>query len=395
MEVGYYGQDRAHRIQREQVQSLWHRAYEPIRHIDLVLIATVLTLSLIGIALIYSATTIQTTQAGDPNLAYVKRQALAFALGLAAMVIASILDYRWIRALAPLLYAGVIILLVAVLFPAIGDQVNGSRRWIGIGGFNLQPSELAKIAVVIGVAALLHERRGKPTVRTLLGCLAMAAVPAALIFVEPDLGSAIIIMWLLFVMFLVGGVPWKWLAGLMAGAVGAVVVAFSNDLIHGYQLQRLTAFLDQNNPAEASDSLLQLNQSKIAIGSGQLTGQGFRQGTQNAHSFIPENHTDFIFSVLGEEFGFLGSVVILILFSVLVWRSLRIAMLSRDLFGTVVAAAVVGLLALQVFVNVGMTIGIAPITGVPLPFISYGGTSLVMWFGLIGLLLNIHMRRFQ
>ncbi|MBY5162256.1 rod shape-determining protein RodA [Salsipaludibacter albus] len=391
----YFGSDRTRRIQREQVQSRWMRAYEPIRHLDPILVATALVLTGIGIAMIFSATTTRVGETGAPDLSFVLRQLVAFGVGIVAMIITAVLDYRWIRALAPILYGGSIILLVAVLHPAVGTLVNGSRRWINIGGFSLQPSELAKIAVIVAVAALLHERRGEPTMRTLLACLALAAVPAGLIFLEPDLGSAIVIVWLLFVMFLVGGIPFRWLAGLAVGGIGAVVYAFVGGFIESYQLERLTAFLDQGNVGEAGGALYQLNQSMIAIGSGQLAGQGYRQGTQNAAAFIPENHTDFIFTIVGEEFGFVGSLVILGLFVILIWRGVRIAMMSRDLFGTIVSSAIVGLLGLQVFVNVGMTIGIAPITGIPLPFVSYGGTSLIMWFALVGLLLNIHMRRFS
>ncbi len=390
-----YGDDRTQRIMREQVQSRWMRAYEPIRHLDPILVGTALLLAGIGVALIFSATTTRVGQGGEASLGFVWRQLLALGLGGVGMVVAAVLDYRWIRGLAPLLYGVSIVLLVVVLIPSVGTLVNGSRRWISLGGFNLQPSEIAKIAVIIAIAALLYERGGEPTLGTLLACLALAGIPAGLIFLEPDLGSAIVIVWLLFVMFLVGGLPLRWLAGLAVGGIGAVAYAFIGGFIKSYQLERLTAFLDQGNSAQAGDALYQLNQSMIAIGSGQLAGQGFRQGTQNAAAFIPENHTDFIFTVVGEEFGFVGSLVLLALFAVLMWRGLRIAMIAKDLFGAIVASAIVGLLGLQVFVNVGMTIGIAPITGIPLPFVSYGGTSLIMWFALIGLLLNIHMRRFR
>lgn len=395
MDTSYFGDDRTQRIMREQVQNRWMRAYEPIRHLDPVLVVAAVVLAGIGVALIFSATTTRVGEGGDPSLGFVWRQVLAFGLGGVAMVITAMLDYRWIRGLAPLLYGLSAVLLVVVLHPSVGTLVNGSRRWINVGGFNLQPSELSKIAIIIAVAALLYERGGEPTVRTLLACLALAGLPAGLIFLEPDLGSAIVVVWLLFVMFLVGGLPLRWLAGLVVGGVGAVAYAFIGGHIQPYQQERLTAFLDQGNAAQAGDALYQLNQSMIAIGSGQLAGQGFRQGTQNAAAFIPENHTDFIFTVVGEEFGFVGSLVLLGLFALLLWRGLRIAMIAKDLFGTIVASAIVGLLGLQVFVNIGMTIGIAPITGIPLPFVSYGGTSLIMWFALIGLLLNIHMRRFQ
>lgn len=395
MEVGWYGQDRTRRVQREQIQSRWMKAYEPIRHLDPILVLTVLALSGIGLGLILSATTTQTTIEGSPDYSFVVKQGVALAGGVVAMVVTAVLDYRWIRALAPVLWIGSVGLLVAVLVPGIGTEVNGARRWIDLPVFNLQPSEIAKIAVIISVAAILYERKGHPNVRTILACGLVVAIPAGLILLEPDLGSTITLVWLLFVMFLVGGLSWRWLVGLVGGGIGTVVFAVAQGVIEPYQFERLTAFLDQSDPTRSSTALFQLNQSKIAIGSGQLTGQGFRQGTQNVNNFIPENHTDFVFSVLGEEFGFVGAAVVLALFVVLLWRGIRISMISRDLFGAVVAAAIVGLLALQVYVNVGMTIGIAPITGVPLPFVSYGGTSLIMWYALTGLLLNLHMRRFR
>ena len=193
---------------------------------------------------------------------------------------------------------------------------------------------------------------------------------------------------------LVGGVKGRYLLGLAAAGVGATVTAFRLDFIEGYQVERLTAFLDAGNSELAQTSAFHTQQSLIAIGSGQFVGKGYLQGTQNTLSYVPENHTDFIFTIVGEEFGFVGGVVVLALFCVLIWRGLRIAILAKDLFGTLVASGVVGLLALQVFVNVGMTIGIMPVTGIALPLVSYGGTSLIIWFALIGLLLNIHMRRF-
>ena len=213
-------------------------------------------------------------------------------------------------------------------------------------------------------------------------------------FLEPDLGTTISFAWLTFVLFLVGGVKARYLFGLAGVAVGGAVAAFRLDFIEAYQLERLTAFLDAGNPDLAQGPAFHTRQSLIAIGSGQFGGKGYLAGTQNTLSYVPENHTDFIFTIVGEEFGFFGAVIILALFAVLLWRGLRIAMMAKDMYGTLVASAIVALLLLQVFVNVGMTVGIMPVTGMPLPFMSYGGTSLIVWFGLIGLLLNIHMRRF-
>ncbi len=393
MDVGYYGSDRTDRIMRERVQDRWMDAYAPVRHLDPVLVLTALALAGLGIAAIYSATAFRLSEQGVSETFYVTKQLIALGVGIIAMVVAAIADYRWTRTYSPLLYVGAILLLVLVLTP-IGTNVNGSQRWINLGGFNLQPSEIGKVAVILALAALLHEQKGSPGPLTVLAALVMVAVPAALVFLEPDLGTTITFVWMTFVLFLVGGVKARYLFGLAGVAVGGAVAAFRLDFIEAYQLERLTAFLDAGNPDLAQGPAFHTRQSLIAIGSGQFGGKGYLAGTQNTLSYVPENHTDFIFTIVGEEFGFFGAVIILALFAVLLWRGLRIAMMAKDMYGTLVASAIVALLLLQVFVNVGMTVGIMPVTGMPLPFMSYGGTSLIVWFGLIGLLLNIHMRRF-
>lgn len=393
MDVGYYGSDQTDRILRERVQDRWMDAYAPVRHLDPVLILTALALTGMGLALIYSATAFRLSEQGIDQQFYVRKQLIALVVGLIAMAVAAIADYRWTRTYSPLLYLGALLLLVAVLTP-LGQEVNGAQRWINVGGFNLQPSEVAKVAVIVSLAALLHEQKGSPGLLTVLAGLALVVVPMGLVFLEPDLGTSIVFVWLVFVLFLVGGVKARYLFGLSVAGLAGVVAAFRLDVIKGYQLDRLTAFADAGASGTAQTIRYQTEQSLIAIGSGQFGGKGFLGGTQNTLSYVPENHTDFIFTIVGEEFGFLGALVVLGLFAVLMWRGLRISMMARDLFGTLVAAAVVALLALQVFVNVGMTVGIMPVTGIPLPFLSYGGTSLIIWFGLIGLLLNIHMRRF-
>jgi rod shape determining protein RodA len=393
MDVGYYGSDRTDRILRERVQDRWMDAYAPVRHLDPVLVLTALALAGLGIAAIYSATSFRLSEQGLQQTFYVNKQLVALVVGLVAMSVAAIADYRWTRTYSPLLYGLALVLLVAVLTP-IGTEVNGSQRWINLGGFNLQPSEVAKVSVILALAALLHEQKGSPGPMVVVAGLGMVAVPAALVFLEPDLGTTITFAWVTFVLFLVGGVKARYLLGLAATAIGGAVAAFRMDFIEDYQLERLTAFLDAGNPDLAQGPAFHTKQSLIAIGSGQFGGKGFLEGTQNTLSYVPENHTDFIFTIVGEEFGFFGAVIVLGLFALLMWRGLRIAMMAKDLYGTLVAASVVSLLLLQVFVNVGMTVGIMPVTGIPLPFMSYGGTSLIIWFGLIGLLLNIHMRRF-
>jgi rod shape determining protein RodA len=391
--VGYYGQDRAQRMQREDVASRWREAYAPVRHVDMVLVSAALALAAIGLVAIYSAKLQALTVQDLPTTLYVSRQAVALVVGVAVLLAASVVDYRHLRSYAGLGYLAALLFLILVITP-LGTTVGGAQRWILIGGFQLQPSELAKVAVLVAVAALLHETKGHPNLAVMGVALALTAVPMGLVFLQPDLGTSIVFAWLCAVLFLVGGVKVRYLVGLVAAAGGAVVVALRSDLIADYQMQRLTAFLDAGDPTLAQGPVFQTRQSVIAIGSGQFGGKGLFEGTQTALSYVPENHTDFIFTVIGEEFGFVGSVLVLGLFLVVIWRGLRIAVIAKDLFGTLLASGVVAMLALQVFVNVGMTVGIMPVTGIPLPFVSYGGTSLIVWFALVGLLLNVHMRRF-
>jgi rod shape determining protein RodA len=394
VDAGYFGADRSQRELRASVQERWQGAYAPVRHLDPILVLCALALAIIGLFMIRSATASSLTAQGlDPNL-FVTKQIIALAIGLVSMVVAAVVDYRYFRAWSFIFYGGVVILLAVVLTP-LGVNINGAQRWIEFGGFQVQPSELAKVAIILVVAAVLNERKGEPTIMTMLGSIALALVPVGLILLEPDLGSAIVFIWLTFVLFLVGGVKLRWLLTLVAGGVAGIVAVFRVGAIKQYQLDRITAFLDSDNAALANDIRYQLDQSLIAVGSGQLTGKGYRVGSQNTLSYVPENHTDFIFTIIGEEFGFLGAVVVLALFAILMWRGLRIAMLSKDLFGTLICAGTVGLLALQVLVNVGMTIGIMPVTGMPLPFISYGSNALISFFLLIGVMLNVHMRRFN
>jgi rod shape determining protein RodA len=392
VEVGF-GQDRQSRMQRERVASRWAEAYAPIRHLDPVLVLAALALTGIGMVAIYSAKLEALTTQGLPTSLYLSRQAIALVIGIVAMGAASFVDYRHLRSYAAVGYLGALFLLVLVITP-LGTEINGSQRWLLIGGFQLQPSEIAKIAVLIALAALLHEQKGEPGLATVGVALALTIVPVGMVFIQPDLGTSIVFMWLCAVLFLVGGVRARYLIGLLVCAVGTIAYALSSDLIAEYQLQRLTAFLDAGDPSLAQGPVFQTRQSVIAIGSGQFGGKGLFEGTQTSLSYVPENHTDFVFTVIGEEFGFVGAVIVLALFLVLIWRGLRIAVIAKDLFGTLLAAGVVAMLALQVFVNVGMTVGIMPVTGLPLPFVSYGGTSLIVWFAIVGLLLNVHMRRF-
>ena len=392
MAIGY-DEDRRRRLLRERVQSRWQDVYAPVRHLDPVLVLTALSLTAIGLVAIYSAKLVALTSQGLPTSLYLTRQLVALVIAVIVMILAAVVDYRHVRAYAPVLYGLAIVLLVITLTP-LGTEINGAQRWIVVGGFQLQPSELAKLATLVALAAVLHEAKGSPRLGHVAACLGLTVLPMALVFLQPDLGTALVFVWLAAVLFVLAGVRARELAVLLAGAVGAVVWLLQTERIAEYQLSRLTAFLHASDASAAQTAAFQTRQSLIAIGSGQFAGKGLFQGTQTSLSYVPENHTDFVFTVIGEEFGFLGASLVLGLFLVLVWRGLRIAILSKDLFGTLLAGGIASVLALQVVINVGMTVGVMPVTGLPLPFVSYGGTSLIVWFAMIGLLQNVHMRRF-
>ena len=363
----------------------------PIRHVDPVLIAAALGLAVIGLLAIYSATH-QSLAAVDLDPGrFVKRQ-LTF-LGVAVMVLAlaASFDYRLLKVYAGIVYVSSLVLLILVRTP-IGTSVKGAQRWFEVFGFQLAPSEVAKLALIAMLAAVLSEVRGELSVQDVFRTAALAAIPALLVFLQPDLGSSIVFAAIVVGMLVVAGARARYLA-LLALTAGVLIVAgFQVGLVREYQIERLKAFLDPASVSE--DALHNREQAEIAIGSGGLMGVGYLKGSQTNLDFVPEQHTDFVFTVVGEEFGFAGAVVLLSLYGLLLWRAFRVAMLSRDPFGTYLAAGVASMLALQMFVNVGMNVGIMPITGIPLPFVSYGGSSLLLNFAAVGLLLNVHMRRF-
>jgi len=394
MESAYYGSDRQARMLRQDVQDRWQDAYQPLRHLDPILVLAALGLAAIGIVMVHSATAgLLRERSADPML-FTTKQIISLGIGIGAMIAMALFDYRHFRAWSIPFYIAVVVLLAAVLTP-MGLTVNGAQRWIQFGGFQVQPSELAKVAVILLIGALLHEQKGDIGLGAIMSALALLAVPMGLIFLEPDLGTMIVFIWLGFVLFLIAGVKARYLVGLAAMGVGAIFVAFQLELIKAYQLTRLTAFLDAGSDELSRSSGYHLDQALIAIGSGQLTGKGLGQGSQNTLRYVPENHTDFIFTVVGEELGFLGAVLVLGLFAILLWRGLRIAALAKDQYGRLIAAGTVGLISLQVLVNIGMTVGIMPVTGMPLPFVSYGSNALIAFFMLVGAMLNVHMRRFN
>lgn len=355
------------------------------RHFDPVLVTSVLLIAALGLVMVYSATR------GEASAKW-QRQAAFDLIGLGVMTVVAMIDYRKYRDFAPLLYIGTVLFLLGVLSP-LGSSTRGAQAWYELGVFQLQPSEMSKVALIVCIAAYCGAFRGEVDGQRLLSVLGLAAVPLGLIYLQPDLGTAMVFVAFLMGMLVVAGARPRHMAALTVLGVVAVVTVFQLGVLKEYQVDRLGAFLD---PAgDTQRSAYNLNQSKIAIGSGGLTGKGLFQGTQTNLSYVPEQETDFIFTVVGEELGLAGSGALLGLFALVVWRIWRAASLAKDQFGSLVCIGVLSMFVFQIFENVGMTMGIMPITGIPLPFVSYGGSATISYFAAIGLVLNVHMRRFS
>jgi rod shape determining protein RodA len=373
------------------------RAYaderRPIRHIDVVLLVVTAMMVVIGLFLLYSATN-QTLRQDrlDPFLR-VNKQVVTAAIGVVLLLLMATFDYRFLKVYAGFIYAGVIVSLLLVRVSFLGSSAAGAQRWFEIAGFQVTPSEFAKVGLIVMLAASLSEiRHTPPTVQDVVRLCAMALVPLVLVFIQPDIGTSIVMVAIVAGMFLVAGVSGRQIAALVVICIALIAAAFQLGVVKEYQLDRLRAFLDrENTPA---DVRYNLDQAEIAVGSGGLVGQGFLHGRQTTLDYVPEQHTDFIFTVAGEEFGFVGASFVLLLYALLLWRAIRIAFLSKDPFGTYLATGVASMFAIQMFVNIGMVIGIMPITGIPLPFLSYGGSSMLASCLGVGILLNVHMRRF-
>lgn len=369
------------------------------RHADHALIIAVATTATVGCFAVYSATRQRFANLGLPETTALNRQLLFIVVGLAAMVIMTFVDYRNLRPLSPYVYAGTILLLLGVKSP-LGSTVRGTQAWYQLGTFQFQPSEWAKIAVVICAAAFCASFRGQLRGGHIMGVLLLAAVPIGLIYLQPDLGTALVFIAVLLGVLAVGGANPRHLAFLAALGITAVVLVLQLGVLKQYQLDRLGAFLDQQSSAQrvaysVNPAKYNLNQSKIAIGSGGITGKGLFKGTQTNLAYVPEQSTDFVFTVIGEELGLLGSGLLIGLFGFIVWRIWRAAATARDLFGTLVCVGVMCMFVFQIFENMGMTMGIMPITGIPLPFVSAGGSSTIAAFAGLGLVLNVGMRRFN
>jgi rod shape determining protein RodA len=352
----------------------------------------VAALGLIGFSIFTLAVATPDAVQGQP-LYFAIRQTLYAVVGIALMLAVAKIDYSRFREIRVGIYSLMIGSICLVLL--FGAAARGSRRWIELPYFRFQPSELAKLLLVVALAAFVIERnrRGTP-LRQTMRILALGLAPAGLVFLQPDLGTGIVLVVITIAILFLAGVPWRHFAvigGLAAAAVSFVLViapaAGLPSPLHGYQQDRLTAFLHPSN--DPSDASYQVNQSVTAIGSGEKTGRG-DNSTQTELLFLPERHTDFVFAVIGERFGFMGAAFVLSLYALLIWRMLRILTLSKNLFGTLIAGGIAAMLMFQILVNVGMTLGVMPVTGVTLPLMSYGGSSVIATFLAIGLLQSIH-----
>ena len=382
-------------------RSLLARAFarnSPLRHMDWILVVVVLGLTAIGTLLIWSATQPSLLAAGQDPRTYLKKQLLNVVIGLVLMIGVSLVDTRQVRTWAPFFYGGTVLALLAVLTP-LGSVVNGARAWFSLpGGFQVEPNEFAKIALILVIAMVFSSGfqarsgvSGGPRVRALFIALGCAAPLIGLVVVEPALGVALVLVVVTATMIVLSGLRLRVIATLTAVVAVIIAAAGGLHLLKDYQLTRFTSFLHPSQ--DLAGAGYNAAQAKIAVGSGGMFGQGLFHGQLVAGNFVPSQQTDFIFTVAGEELGFVGTIVIVFLLGVVILRALRIATRADDLFGLLVASGIAMWFAFQSFVNIGMTIGIMPITGLPLPFVSYGGSAIFADMIAIGLLQSVHRRR--
>jgi rod shape determining protein RodA len=361
----------------------------PWRHLDPILLGATMTVAALGTLMVFSATK---GNGESPDTDFLKKQAVFMVAGVIVMIGLALVDYRRIRDYAYVTYGVACLLLFLVVSP-LGKSSKGTQAWFEFGSFQVQPSEFSKLCLIVGLAALLAHWRGDIDLRRLGYALLFAGLPLALIMLQPDLGTALVFVAIALAMLLVGEVRGRHI--LVLSLVGVLLVAgvLHSNVLKDYQKNRLAVFLDPTK--DKSTEGYNLNQSIITISRGKLTGDGLFQGKQTQLRFVPEQQTDFIFTVVGEELGFLGAASFLGLMAVIVWRIWRTAALARDQFGQLLCVGVLAMFVFQIFESVGMTTGIMPVTGIPLPFMSYGGSTTLACFAGAGLVTNVHMRRFR
>ncbi len=356
-----------------------------LKSIDLILICTLLLIMAVGLVILYSA-----TQTDVDPFNRLRRQIEAFSVGLVCILLIMTVDYRALERFTPILYLVNILMLGSVLF--FGIEEYGAQRWISLGPINIQPSEFAKIMVICTLAYSMSLRNGKHTFIDVLVYLVHVGIPMGLILIQPDLGTAVVLIGVLFGMMLLGGVPLKYICFLIGVGIASSPLVYKY-LLKDYQINRLLSFI--NPELDRFGTGYNIIQSKVAIGSGGIFGKGFLQGTQNQLNFLPVKYNDFIFAVLSEEFGFIGGVALIVLYSILLWRCLRIILYAKDEFGRLLAAGILSFFFFHIVTNIGMSLAILPVTGIPLPFVSYGGTYMLANMLALGILLNVYMRRYK
>ena len=361
---------------------------------DPILTAAVAALLIIGTLLVYAATRDWYAANNlDPEY-YLKRHVLNILIGVLLAWGTTIIDYRLLRAYTPIVWGLGVLGLIIVLIPGLGAEVNGAKAWIALpGGFQIQPAELVKISIIVGMSMILSERSHDsdvPTTRDVLQALVVAGLPVLLILFQPDMGTVFIISASVVTIIAISGAPSRWVVALLLIAVLGAFGATKAGVINSYQVKRLQSFV--NPTADTQGSGYQLRQARITVGSGGLLGTCLFNGPQTNGRFVPEQQTDFIFTVAGEELGFLGSAGIVLLYLIILMRAFAIARRTTDPYGRLVATGVTAWFAFQIFENIGMTLGLMPMTGVPLPFLSYGGSSMFATLIGFGLLQNVHAR---
>jgi rod shape determining protein RodA len=363
-----------------------------LRHVDYLLLAATGALVTFGLWVLEAVT--RRDVPGDPDY-FVYRQTIYIAIGAVLLAVAAVINPDVYRRLRLPLYGVALALLLAVF--VLGEEVRGSKRWIEFGFFNFQPSELGKIILIVFLAGFVADRRLRVAEwRTTAGVVVLALPLTLLVFKEPDFGTSLIYAASVAGVLFLGGAPWRHLAvlGIVAGLIAAALLWFlpsaGVEVLQPYQRDRLTGFV--NPDVDPGGSTYNVNQSITAVGSGGLDGRGVANATQTKFNYLPEHNTDFIFSSLAEQRGFLGASILLLLYALIVWRGIKIIAVAPDLFTATVAGTIVFALVFQLFINVGMTIGIAPVTGIPLPLVSYGGSSLITTLIMVGILESIHVR---
>jgi len=361
---------------------------------DPILTGAVAALLVIGTLLVYAATRDWYAANNlDPEY-YLKRHVINILIGVLLAWGTTIIDYRLLRAYTPIVWGLGVLGLIIVLIPTLGAEVNGAKAWIALpGGFQIQPAELAKISIIVGMSMILSERSHDsdlPTSRDVLQALVVAGIPVLLILFQPDMGTVFIISAAVVTIIAISGASSRWVVALLLIAILGAFGATKTGVINSYQVKRLQSFVNPN--ADTQGSGYQLRQARITVGSGGLLGTGLFNGPQTNGRFVPEQQTDFIFTVAGEELGFLGSAGIVLLYLIILMRAFAIARRTDDPYGRLVATGVTAWFAFQIFENMGMTLGLMPMTGVPLPFLSYGGSSMFATLIGFGLLQNVHAR---